>query len=928
MNGRFVFFKNKLVWVFIFIVFSSILLVKSCIMKKYNLNFKEKVESNMDFPNIKKIVLNNGFTVLIFRTTQTPKVLLQIAYDIGSWVEKSGERGLAHLIEHMIFKGTDKLSEGDIDSIARKFGADFNAFTSKDMTSYYFEVDKNNWQPFVEILADCMQNARFDDQHLSSEFKAVIQELRMLKDNHFRQMVDTAFINAFPSNHPYHAPIIGYKQDLVNISAQNLKTFYKKYYQPERATLFMVGDIDLDEAEKIAINNFSNLKNGDGISHFDQAKTSMFELMANASTNNTILYEDVTQEMQGFYWLIPGLNAKNKELVSVVESVIGTGEGSRLYKRLVEKEKVAASVSAFAHQLMGAGLFFVIVEPLKNKSFECKKLVTEELNNIVKNGVQKSEIEKVVNTREREHFQTLQSLSGFAYEWIESYIATKDEYDVFASVNRYAKVSADKIIEFIKNYLDPFFVNEISVLPLPEDKKTTWQKLKEKSEEMDKLILDKHQRTAPLEAPKFINKVKNPEKLEFVFPKPDKDITLENGLNVLIYKNQPWPIFSATCRFKQATFLADSKEGILLDFMMNFLMEGAAGFSKEENVDFFESLGATYSFDVTGGFVTSLSKNMDKVLTRFCEIITKPDFPESELEKLRDIFLDLYERRKDSQKDLGLKIFKNLIYKNHPFNWTFDEAIELFKAVDIKKLKELYKKYVAPQNMILSVVGNFDLDKTENKIKNIFASWNGEKYLVEEKKSGDFDKSVNVDSFMLRDQVMLMLGRPSFIDIYHQDYVPVKILDFIVFNSLGSRLFQLREQTGLFYTAFGLFAANACRVYGFDYVGSILNLENVEKAEKLFKSVIDEIGKNGVMQYELDASKQGYLKDIIDITASNETLAMVYARLKSFDLGFDYYDEVLNRVQNMTLEDINKICAKYFNSENMCRVRVGRVGKK
>src|SRR3989339_694134 len=100
---------------------------------------------------------------------------------------------------------------------------------------------------------------------------------------------------------------------------------------------------------------------------------------------------------------------------------------------------------------------------------------------------------------------------------------------------------------------------------------------------------------------------------------------------------------------------------------------------------------------------------------------------------------------------------------------------------------------------------------------------------LKKKKSGDFDKSINVDSFMLRDQVMLLMGRPSNIDIYHDDYVPVKILDFIVFNSLGSRLFQLREQTGLFYTAFGMFAAGASRIFGFDYVGSILNLENVEK---------------------------------------------------------------------------------------------------
>ena len=103
---------------------------------------------------VKKVILSNGMTVLMFKATSTPKVLVQIAYDIGSYVEDSRERGLAHLIEHMIFKGTDKLSEVDIDHIARKYGATFNAFTSMDITSYYFETDKNNWKPFVSLLAD------------------------------------------------------------------------------------------------------------------------------------------------------------------------------------------------------------------------------------------------------------------------------------------------------------------------------------------------------------------------------------------------------------------------------------------------------------------------------------------------------------------------------------------------------------------------------------------------------------------------------------------------------------------------------------------------------------------------------------------------------------------------------------------------------
>ncbi|KKP22568.1 MAG: Peptidase M16 domain protein [candidate division TM6 bacterium GW2011_GWF2_28_16] len=924
----FIFFKNKILFILLILLILSIFLLsllKACTVKERDLKIKTKVETNMKINGIKKVVLDNGFTILMFKNTQTPKVLMQIAYDIGSWVEKSGERGLAHLIEHMIFKGTDKLAEGDIDSIARKYGADFNAFTSNDMTSYYFEVDKNNWEPFVDILADCMQNAKFDPEHLASEFKAVMQELHMRNDRYVSIMVEEAFKNIFPANHPYHTPVIGYKQDLVNISANKLKEFYKKYYRPERATLFVVGDIDEDKFISVASSAFKNL-NVENKHDFAKDQEAMFELIPSTTVSNTTMYEDVKTEQMGFYWLIPGLRSKTKELASVVESVIGTGEGSRLYKRLVEQEKVASNIAAFSYQMMGAGLFLILVEPLNGNAQTCKKFVIEEIENIIKNGIKKTELTKVVKTREREHFQNMQDIASFTYEWISSYIATKDEHDIFASVNRYAKITPDKVVDFIKDYLDPFFINQVTLLPLPEDKKESWVKLKNKSEELDKLILDSHKRTTELEAPKYVNKLANPKKLEFEFPKPDREIILENGLTVLIHENKPWPIFSLSCQFKQASFLSESKEGVLLDFMMNYLMEGSVGCSKHDNVNFFENLGALYGFNLVGGSISGLSKDLPELLNRFALVLTKPDFPVASLEKLKEIFKDIYSRKNDSQKDLGVRILKNIIYKDHPYSWTFDDALEIIKNIDIKKLQELHKKYVTPKNMILSIVGSFDLGLIEQEIKNIFKNWQGKEYFVDEPQSGNFSVQ-NVDYFMLRDQVLFLLGRSSNVNLYHADYIPLKVLDFIAFNSLGSRLYQLREQTGLFYTAFGMFAAKASRVNGFDYMGSILNLENVKKTEKLFLNVIEEVGKNGIKPEELAASRQNYLKELIDLAATNEVLATVYNILKSFDLGFDYYDKVLRQVQNMQVQDLNLIAAKYFNSQNFAKVCVGRVGK-
>ncbi len=891
--------------------------------------FKTKVEFKMDPSRIKKVILDNGMNILVFKNDAMPKVLMQIAYDIGSWVENSGEKGLAHLIEHMIFKGTQKLSEGDIDAIARKYGATYNAFTSKDMTSYYFEVNKNNWQPFLGILADCMQNACFDEQHLASEFRAVIQELRMYKDRYWNVMLERANEIIYPSNHPYHFPIIGFKQDLVNLSAQDIKKFYKKYYSPDRATLFIVGDIDIGQAIKVAKQNFENIKSdAEKKLTYGQVKKERFpHISKSTATNNTKLYEEVKKEQLGFYWLIPGLKEKNETLVSMVEFILGQGEGSRLYKRLVDDKKVAVAVTVMSDHLIESGVFLILLEPVDGKSEECAKLIREELNKLIVQGVIPAELNKVKRTRGREFFQSLQSLSSFTYEWIKSYLVTKDESDVFKKIEKFDKIDSGQIQNFVKVYLDPFFMNTIELLPLPEDKKLIWQQLKEESEKLDMQILSKHLRTTPIEEPKFVKTLSDPSKLDFSFSKPEYEFVLDNGLTVLLKRNGQWPALGVNCQFRQATFFAASKEGILVDLMMNLLMEGSAQYSKKENVDFFESSGSSYSFDSTGGSLCLLNKDYDIILKRFFTVLTTPKFEKDAVEKLQDIFIDSYQRRKDSATEVTSLLLKNIVYKNHPYEWTFDEAIDLIKSSQVKDFDELHKKYLTPQNMILIVVGDFDIKKMEKTIKDIFDNWSGEKHHEIVYPKGEFIPNQKIDEFMLRDQVVLALGQPSIINVYHPDLVPIKILNFICFDSLGSRLFKVREQTGLFYTAFGMFAAGAAKEHGFDYLGAILSLDKVDEAEKLLVNVINEVGADGVNQKELDDVKQLYLKALIDLTSSNESIAAMLGRLKAFELGFDYYDKVLKQVQTIKLDELNKIARKYFVANKMARVRVGRVGQ-
>lgn len=881
---------------------------------------KTKKHFTMPKQNVKKTKLSNGMTVLVYSDHAAPKVLVQIAYDIGAYVEQAGERGMAHLIEHMIFKGTEKLSEGDIDEIARKYGASHNAFTSMDVTSYYFEANKNNWKPFIPILADCMQNARFDEQHLASELKAVIQELKMYQDDYWSIMYQKIASNLFPANHAYHHPIIGYKDDLMFLSCENLKNFYKKYYHPKHATLFVVGDVIAEEVFAQAREHFEPIKPAvnDTMPEFPRIP---HELVV----HNTKLFEEVKVPQLDFYWRIPGLKDKEEILSGAAAILLGGGEGSRLYRALVDEQKIASNLSVSDHKNMEAGVFLISVLPVEGKTEACRVAIQKELATAIATGFTEHELEHMIRSEAKDLFQKLQFAKNLTYEWLISYFATGDEYDLFERVNHFMKVTSTKVQRFIKDHLDPDLMNQIEVLPLPESKKELSKIAKKESDELDKKILAKYVRTAPIENPRYALTLPEAAPLTLDFPKPDKVLTLKNGLKVILKRNAALPIMSLNCQFKEGSFFANSLEGVLLQVMMSMLIEGSESYSKKDNIDFFEYYGADHWFTMMEGGLSILALDYEQIFERFVTVMRTPIFPIDALAKVKNIVVDGIVRQTDSPKALGVRVLRSNLFKNHPFAWTFEEAIKAVKKLTTADLIKLHRQYLTPENMILTVVGDFDTAEMEEVLNRTFNKWTEGPEVRIERVKPQFEPGKVIKMPMVRDQVVLLLGQPSEVDIHHPDLTPLELINYIAFYSMGCRIYQLREQSGLFYTAFGAWAAGATKEPGFDYMGTIVNPENVETVEKQMRELIAVLQRDGVTQDELVAARQLYLKGLIDAVSSNISVANLLGTMERYELGFDYYDNVLKRAQTLSVQDLNAICKKYFTTDKMISVRIGRV---
>ncbi|MCK5633367.1 insulinase family protein, partial [bacterium] len=506
-----------------FITAMSLLFVAYVVHKKIKNNInnkgkkiimkKKKESKKKQEQHVVKKVLDNGLTVLVRSVKTIPKVCVQIWYNVGSKDEKDGEKGIAHLIEHMIFKGTEKLSESDINVAIHKLSGHCNAFTAYDYTGYLFDMPTHHWKKVLPIMADCMTSASFKDEHLNSEMKAVIQELKMINDQHTRSLVYKMLSLMFVG-HPYHYPIIGYKQDLWNIRGSDLKKFYKKHYIPNNATLIVVGDVNAEDVAAEAQKYFGTIK-------ADKTyKKEQFYLDDDIASKSVTIYRDIKLAEVMLAFKIPGSKLKGDHVFDIAALALANGKSSRLHKKLVDELQLVTAIGAFSWRMFDHGLFFFHFEPKDIENIEkIESIIFNEINDIAKNGLKKEELVRSTKIAKMQYYSNLEDIGNQAYDIGKWFLATEDKDYAF----NYLDVTFDEIDKDIKNLLSTFFrksvVHEGKVLPLEQSEKKYWALLQEKSDALDGKILSQRVRTTDVESPRYANSVSIEKPTLFDFPK-------------------------------------------------------------------------------------------------------------------------------------------------------------------------------------------------------------------------------------------------------------------------------------------------------------------------------------------------------------------------------------------------------------------------
>ena len=881
---------------------------------------KNQVTMKKNNPVFKK-TLENGMTVLVLPVHNIPKVSLQLWYNVGSKDEKTGEKGIAHLIEHMIFKGTEKLSETDINIVSHKLSGSINAFTSYDYTGYLFNFPTQHWQEALPIMADCMQNAAFKEDHLSSEMKAVIQELKMYKDDYQMSLVEE-LIGVIFADHPYHFPIIGFKQDLWSVHGEDLKKFYKKHYAPNNAALVVVGDVQPEQVFALVEKNFGEIKPNVGY------KKEEFFFHKDIVSKGVTLYRDIQQPLQAMIFVVPGIKKRNEHVLEIASWILGAGKSSRLHTKLVDDLKLATSLSTSYWDLFDHGLFFIMYEPKRiEDSAAIEAIINDEIKSIVDNGLDAQEVERAIKKAQMRLFSVLENSEKQAYEIGKYFVATGDENYIFNYLHDSQEKITKDVVTLLANYFRPTVAHKGTILPLPESDSGVWAALQHESDEEDQRILSAHKRDSKLEEAAYAKTVKVKEPGVFDFPKATTT-TLENGIKLLYYNNtNNIPKINIVMEFKARSFYDPKDKDGLYGFVTAMMTEGTENYNATELAKEIESRGMSLSIYPGGLSMSMLSSDLEQGLEIIQEILSRATFEEEEVEKVREQILAEIKNFWDEPKSFAGQVVRENIYAGHPYSKNMLGSEESVRSMTKEDLVNFYKKYISPSGAKIAIVGDLNKYDIKETVERTLGKWQGP--TVESIEFPEVKKtSANEVNYPInRDQIVLCYAGAS-INRLNPDYDKLLLFDQIfgggALGSLHSRLFSLREQSGLFYTINGSMLANADEQPGMVLIKTIVSIDRLKEAEKAIVNTIN-TAVDSITEDEFAQARHAILNSLTNNFESNSKIAQSFLFVDKYKLPATFFDNRARDLEKVTIADVQKAVKKVLQPDCLATFRIGRV---
>ena len=406
-------------------------------------------------PRATEFALANGMKVVVVEDHRAPVVTHMVWYRVGAADEPPGVSGIAHFLEHLMFKSTDKIPNGEFSKIVSRIGGQDNAFTGHDVTAYFQRIAKDRLPQVMEMEADRMVNLRLEEKEVLTERNVILEERRSRTENNPSAILDEQMNAMLYLSHPYGLPVIGWEHEMAQLSRDDALTFYKRFYAPNNAILVVTGDITPEELRPLAEATYGKLPANADV----KARARPQEPPHRAARR--IELKDPRAGRPSFHrsYLAPaylGAAPGEAEALDLLLKVLASGSTSRIYKRAVIEDKVAASTGGwYSGSARDSGKITVYAVPTDGVALDkVEAAIDLAIDDVKVNGISEAELARAKKTYLAEYVYDSDNQASLARRYGWSLTVGRTVKDIEEWPDRIAKVTLDDVKKVAAKYLD------------------------------------------------------------------------------------------------------------------------------------------------------------------------------------------------------------------------------------------------------------------------------------------------------------------------------------------------------------------------------------------------------------------------------------------------------------------------------------------
>ncbi len=404
----------------------------------------------LDLGGVRAHTLPNGLRVRLFPDASAPTVSYYTFFQVGSRNEKLGTTGISHLFEHMMFNGAAKYGPKEFDRVLESRGGHSNAYTSNDVTAYYEDFVSDALETVVDLESDRMRSLRLTSDSLEQEREVVKEERRLRTENSIFGLMEEQLEALVFLAHPYRWPVIGWMEDIERITREDCEAFFRTYYAPNNAAIYVVGDLEPDRALALIERYYGNVPAGP-----KPGPVPLGEPPQRGERRAVVRYPAQAPALLAG-WRGPAARSPDSAALDVLQVCLAVGESSRLRRRLVQEEEVAVSVSISWGWRIDPGIFLAFAELAPGvETDEAEAILWEELGRAAARGVSAGEVKRAQSLLRSSVLHELATHHGVAHALGQSEVLLGDWREAGRALEHYAAVGPKDVKRVADEYLDP-----------------------------------------------------------------------------------------------------------------------------------------------------------------------------------------------------------------------------------------------------------------------------------------------------------------------------------------------------------------------------------------------------------------------------------------------------------------------------------------